>query len=74
MNAVKGFENSSKINVTGKGGFSAVAAVKCGRQFVWYELGYRYFAAAGVSNENYAITSGSVDSYNANCGQIMFFP
>ncbi|KAH7702255.1 hypothetical protein AAVH_30592, partial [Aphelenchoides avenae] len=74
MDSMRRFNSPTNVTFDGSGGFSAVAAVKCGRQFVWYELGYRNFAAAGVSNDDYVITSGNVDTYNANCGQIMLSP
>lgn len=63
---MKSFEtdasNGSDATLFGNGGFSAV---KCGRKFVWYEIGDRYFAAAGVSKRDYLITSAKVDTYNA---------
>ncbi|KAH7717103.1 hypothetical protein AAVH_15465 [Aphelenchoides avenae] len=55
-------------------GFAGFAAVACGKKFVWYQLGYKYFAAAAVGGDALAINSTSINSYNPNCGQIIFFP
>ncbi|KAH7709625.1 hypothetical protein AAVH_23101 [Aphelenchoides avenae] len=61
-------------NVFGQGGFKGFAAVACGKKFVWYQLGYKYFAAAATGGDARAVSSATVDSYNPNCGQIIFFP
>ncbi|KAH7721347.1 hypothetical protein AAVH_11203 [Aphelenchoides avenae] len=57
------------INTTAFHGF---AAVKCGYEFVWYELGYAYFFAAHSSTGYKWEKKGS--AYDAKCGQIFFFP
>ncbi|KAH7721355.1 hypothetical protein AAVH_11211 [Aphelenchoides avenae] len=49
-----------------------VAAVRCGYEFVWYELGYTYFYAAHRSTDYKWEKKGS--AYDAMCGQIFFFP
>ncbi|KAH7710738.1 hypothetical protein AAVH_21999 [Aphelenchoides avenae] len=62
--------NDNKVNRENfRGGF---AAVKCGYEFVWYELGYTYFHAAYSSTDYKWQKKGS--AYDANCGQIFFFP
>ncbi|KAH7710734.1 hypothetical protein AAVH_21995 [Aphelenchoides avenae] len=52
-----------------RGGF---AAVKCGYEFVWYELGYTYFYAAYSSTRSKWQKNGG--AYDAKCGQLFFFP
>ncbi|KAH7695598.1 hypothetical protein AAVH_37340 [Aphelenchoides avenae] len=52
--------------------FGGVAAVKCGYEFVWYELGYRYFYAAYSSTKYKWGTNGG--GYDSKCGQIFLFP
>ncbi|KAH7721349.1 hypothetical protein AAVH_11205 [Aphelenchoides avenae] len=47
-------------------------AVKCGYEFVWYELGYTYFYAAHSSTNYKWEKKGG--AYDAKCGQIFFFP
>ncbi|KAH7706530.1 hypothetical protein AAVH_26238 [Aphelenchoides avenae] len=54
-------------------GFSGLAVVRCGRQFVWYQLGYRYFFVAGSAGDSYELASSN-GAYDANCGQIFLFP
>ncbi|KAH7721351.1 hypothetical protein AAVH_11207 [Aphelenchoides avenae] len=55
-------------------GFGGFAAVKCGYEFVWYELGYSYFYAAYSSTPyQWEMKGGAYDS-KAKCGQIFFFP
>ncbi|KAH7721340.1 hypothetical protein AAVH_11196 [Aphelenchoides avenae] len=52
--------------------YGGVAAVKCGYEFVWYELGYTYFYAAHSSTDyKWELKGGA---YDAKCGQIFFFP
>ncbi|KAH7707972.1 hypothetical protein AAVH_24787 [Aphelenchoides avenae] len=58
-----------------KGGFSSVAVVRCAYEFVWYELGYRYFTigrTAGV--KAFVLSSHNNGKYIRNCGQIFLFP
>ncbi|KAH7711169.1 hypothetical protein AAVH_21528 [Aphelenchoides avenae] len=52
---------------------SAFAVVRCGYEFVWYELGYKYFPAAN-STSPYVLTSHPISDYISNCGQIILFP
>lgn len=61
-------------SVLGKGGFSGFLAVACGKKFVWYQLAYKYFAAAAAGGEARTINSASLNTYNPNCGQVIFFP
>lgn len=56
------------------GGFTRFIAVACGKKFVWYQLAYKYFTAAAIAGKARVITSTTVNSYNPNCGQIIFFP
>lgn len=58
----------------GKDGFWGFTAVACGKKFVWYQLAYERFAAAAVAGKARLINSKAVNSYNPNCGQIIFFP
>ncbi|KAH7709037.1 hypothetical protein AAVH_23704 [Aphelenchoides avenae] len=53
-------------------GFSAFVAVKCSYNFVWYELGWRYYTAARTTSE-YVLEKNS-GTFNANCGQLIFLP
>lgn len=56
------------------GGFKALVALKCGYEFVWYELGYRYFPA-GYSTGNYTLSTDVENKYSWKCGgQIILFP
>ncbi|KAH7699588.1 hypothetical protein AAVH_33305, partial [Aphelenchoides avenae] len=57
------------VNTTAFHGF---AAVRCGYEFVWYELGYTYFYAAYSSTDYKWQKKGG--AYDAKCGQIFFFP
>ncbi|KAH7710736.1 hypothetical protein AAVH_21997 [Aphelenchoides avenae] len=61
--------NDQKINGNAFGG---IAAVRCGYEFVWYELGYTYFYAAESSTDYRWEKKGG--AYDAKCGQIFFFP
>ncbi|KAH7714117.1 hypothetical protein AAVH_18512 [Aphelenchoides avenae] len=54
--------------------FGGIVAVKCGYEFVWYELAYEYFHAAASSVKGEATWETHNGSYDANCGQIFFFP
>ncbi|KAH7708511.1 hypothetical protein AAVH_24233 [Aphelenchoides avenae] len=51
---------------------SAFVVVTCGYEFVWYELGYRYYLAA-ASTSPYTLTTGQDNVYSAKCGQIVLF-
>ncbi|KAH7703113.1 hypothetical protein AAVH_29723 [Aphelenchoides avenae] len=55
------------------GGFRALVALRCGYEFVWYELGYRYFPA-GFATGEYVLATQQGNKYSSNCGQIVFFP
>ncbi|KAH7710727.1 hypothetical protein AAVH_21988 [Aphelenchoides avenae] len=57
------------ININAFGG---IAAVRCGYEFVWYELGYTYFYAAYSSTDYKWEKKGGV--YDSKCGQVFFFP
>ncbi|KAH7702865.1 hypothetical protein AAVH_29971 [Aphelenchoides avenae] len=50
------------------------AAVRCGYEFVWYQLAYRYFTVGRTAGSNYTLTSRNDNKYNPNCGQIFLFP
>lgn len=52
--------------------FSAVVAVRCAYEFVWYELGWRYYKAAETTSEY--VLSRYDGEYNDACGQLIFFP
>ncbi|KAH7706453.1 hypothetical protein AAVH_26329 [Aphelenchoides avenae] len=54
-------------------GFRALVAMRCGYEFVWYELGYRYFPA-GFATDGYTLATKQDNKYKDNCGQIVFFP
>ncbi|KAH7715718.1 hypothetical protein AAVH_16899 [Aphelenchoides avenae] len=54
------------------GGFRALVALRCGYEFVWYELGYRYFPA-GFATGGYVLATKQDNTYKYNCGQIVFF-
>ncbi|KAH7698210.1 hypothetical protein AAVH_34700, partial [Aphelenchoides avenae] len=60
-------DNDVNINA-----FGGVAAVKCGYEFVWYELGYTYFYAVYSSTDYKWEKKGG--AYDVKCGQIFFFP
>ncbi|KAH7717395.1 hypothetical protein AAVH_15193 [Aphelenchoides avenae] len=51
----------------------ALAALRCGYEFVWYELGYRYFPAGYATGKHILLTQGG-NEYTDKCGQIVFFP
>ncbi|KAH7717121.1 hypothetical protein AAVH_15483 [Aphelenchoides avenae] len=53
-------------------GFSAFVAVKCSYDFVWYELGWRYYTAARTTSEYLLEKNGG--TFNSNCGQLVFLP
>lgn len=53
-------------------GFWALAALPCGYNFVWYELGYRYFPA-GYATGNHTLVTKTGNKYSEKCGQIIFF-
>lgn len=61
--------NDHDVNKTA---FDGIAAVKCGYEFVWYELGYTYFYAAYSSTDYKWQKKGG--AYDAECGQIFFYP
>ncbi|KAH7695187.1 hypothetical protein AAVH_37758 [Aphelenchoides avenae] len=54
-------------------GFRALVALRCGYEFVWYELGYRCFPA-GFATGGYTLATKQDNKYKYNCGQIVFFP
>lgn len=56
-----------------KGGFWSVAVIRCGYEFVWYELGYRYFTAGRTAGRVYVLTSHNDGKYDSSCGQIFLF-
>ncbi|KAH7698755.1 hypothetical protein AAVH_34148 [Aphelenchoides avenae] len=53
-------------------GFSAFVAVRCAYDFVWYELGWRYYTAARTTSEY--VLEANDGTFNANCGQLIFLP
>lgn len=53
--------------------FPGVAAVRCGHEFVWYELAYRYFTAGRASGASFELSTNDTE-YKPNCGQIFLFP
>ncbi|KAH7708211.1 hypothetical protein AAVH_24544 [Aphelenchoides avenae] len=53
--------------------FPGVAAVRCGYQFVWYQLAYRYFTAGRTAGSSFELSTGDT-AYERNCGQIFLFP
>ncbi|KAH7713526.1 hypothetical protein AAVH_19113 [Aphelenchoides avenae] len=54
-------------------GFTAVLAVRCTNEFVWYELGWRYYAAAVTTASDYVISRADGE-YSNSCGQLIFLP
>ncbi|KAH7710718.1 hypothetical protein AAVH_21979 [Aphelenchoides avenae] len=52
--------------------FSAFVAVKCSYDFVWYELGWRYYTAARTTSE-YVLEKND-GAFDASCGQLIFLP
>ncbi|KAH7713722.1 hypothetical protein AAVH_18906 [Aphelenchoides avenae] len=56
-----------------KDGFRSLTALRCGYEFVWYQLGYRYFPA-GYATGNYTLFTEGANKYSEKCGQIFFFP
>ncbi|KAH7687784.1 hypothetical protein AAVH_40663, partial [Aphelenchoides avenae] len=54
--------------------FSGLVAVRCGREFVWYELGYRYFNVGRTAGPKFTLVSTNDGTYNSNCGQAFLFP
>ncbi|KAH7693100.1 hypothetical protein AAVH_39870, partial [Aphelenchoides avenae] len=71
------FENRFKTDIDGAflsaGGFRALVALRCGYEFVWYELGYRYFPA-GFATGDYVLATKQGNKFKSNCGQIVFSP
>ncbi|KAH7715715.1 hypothetical protein AAVH_16896 [Aphelenchoides avenae] len=67
------FETDIKGAFLSAGGFRALVALRCGYEFVWYELGYRYFPA-GFASGGYTLGTKQDNKYKYNCGQIVFFP
>ncbi|KAH7704320.1 hypothetical protein AAVH_28489 [Aphelenchoides avenae] len=63
--------SDQKVNINAFGG---IAAVRCGYEFVWYELGYTYFHAAESSTPYKWEKKGGAYDSKAKCGQIFFFP
>ncbi|KAH7717335.1 hypothetical protein AAVH_15283 [Aphelenchoides avenae] len=57
-----------------EGGFSGWGVVRCGSQFVWYELGHRYFTVGRTAGPSFPLVSANDGTYNSNCGQIFLFP
>ncbi|KAH7717334.1 hypothetical protein AAVH_15282 [Aphelenchoides avenae] len=55
-------------------GFCGLAVVRCGRQFVWYELIYYYFTVGRTAGPSFTLTSANDGTYNPNCGQTFLFP
>ncbi|KAH7724265.1 hypothetical protein AAVH_08153 [Aphelenchoides avenae] len=51
----------------------SLTALRCGYEFVWYQLGYRYFPA-GYATGNYTLFTEGANKYSEKCGQIFFFP
>ncbi|KAH7673293.1 hypothetical protein AAVH_42227, partial [Aphelenchoides avenae] len=51
----------------------SVAAVRCGYEFVWYELIYRYFTAGRAAGASFELSTDDT-AYERNCGQIFLFP
>ncbi|KAH7709036.1 hypothetical protein AAVH_23703 [Aphelenchoides avenae] len=56
----------------GSSGFTAFVAVRCAYDFVWYELGWRYYKAARTTSDYVLETYDG--TFNASCGQIIFLP
>ncbi|KAH7662443.1 hypothetical protein AAVH_43596 [Aphelenchoides avenae] len=50
------------------------AAVRCGYEFVRYQLAYRYFTVGRTAGSNYTLSSPNDNKYNPSCGQIFLFP
>ncbi|KAH7676165.1 hypothetical protein AAVH_41925, partial [Aphelenchoides avenae] len=46
-------------------GFRAFAALRCGHEFVWYELGHRDFPA-GFATGSYALFTQGDSKYSAD--------
>ncbi|KAH7707975.1 hypothetical protein AAVH_24790 [Aphelenchoides avenae] len=63
-----------KVFKLDKEGFSSAAVVRCGYEFVWYELGYRYFTAGRTAGDVFELTSHNDGKYNRDCGQTFLFP
>ncbi|KAH7710630.1 hypothetical protein AAVH_22086 [Aphelenchoides avenae] len=53
-------------------GFSAFVAVRCSYDFVWYELGWRYYTAARTTSQYVLEKNGG--TFSADCGQLIFLP
>ncbi|KAH7703429.1 hypothetical protein AAVH_29399 [Aphelenchoides avenae] len=54
-------------------GFTAVIAVRCTNEFVWYELGWRYSKAAATTASDYVVSRADGE-YSNSCGQLIFLP
>ncbi|KAH7668201.1 hypothetical protein AAVH_42959 [Aphelenchoides avenae] len=54
-------------------GFTAVIAVRCTNEFVWYELGWRYYFAAATTASDYVVSRADGE-YSNSCGQLIFLP
>ncbi|KAH7704753.1 hypothetical protein AAVH_28052 [Aphelenchoides avenae] len=69
-------DNSITSNALGQtsskesSGFTAVIAVRCTNEFVWYELGWRYYKAAATTSD-YVVSRGDGE-YSNSCGQLIF--
>ncbi|KAH7712706.1 hypothetical protein AAVH_19943 [Aphelenchoides avenae] len=66
------FKKDMKGSFLSAGGFRALVALRCGYEFKWYELGYRYFPA-GFATDGYVLMTQQSNKYKYNCGQIVFF-
>lgn len=49
-----------------------MVVIRCAYEFVWYELGCRYYEPAATTSE-YAL-SRHAGEYNDACGQLIFLP
>lgn len=59
------------FDLLGANKLHAIAAIRCAKKFVWYELAYFYFPA-GYSNTQ-ALEFRSESSYSSDCGAIYMF-
>lgn len=53
--------------------FPDVAVVRCGHEFVWYQLAYRFFTAGRTAGTSFELSTGDT-AYQRSCGQIFLFP
>lgn len=60
------------VEYHGRREFTAVLVIRCAYEFVWYELGWRYYEAAATTSE-YVVSRYDGD-YNDACGQLIFLP